>query len=525
MIAPWMLYSVVLGVMMAGAAWAIDRIAATWRLPSRWGWVVALVAMISVPALVAMRPAPPIRAALPIIRGGAVTGQRAATAVRSSALSPRFDLRRLDRPLLGLWIAASSVLLLGLLAASLAQHRRRQEWSHQTVDGVRVLIAPDAGPAVLGLIQLDIVLPQWALDGPDAERRLILAHEVQHREARDPNLLLFGALAVALAPWSPALWWVVRRLRLALEVDCDQRVLKRGGDAHAYGALLLNVGFRFARQSLAPGFFETSSLLERRIEAMTSPKPNHPVTRAALFAGVATLIVGVACRAPRPDPVAPSLASDQLFSPDAIVPGHESVAPSVDQMRNAIRRYYPEVLRGVPGDQPLVFVVDAEGRVAGTTRSAGTWNLEGAWTRLPGIDPAREGLLSMTEHPAGSLTDSVVKTVFIRLIPDSIPGSSRVLHTIEQHGSDSVSQRMNLQVVQALGARSDLRGLLAGDTAFVWLVFTPLGEVVRTGRAASEAENRDRTRVTPASGFMITTIQPRLVSPAAIRVAAVWEKR
>lgn len=54
-------------------------------------------------------------------------------------------------------------------------------------------------------------------------------------------------------PWNPALWWIVRRLRLAIETDCDRRVLHAGTDVHAYGVLLLNAAARYARAPLLAG--------------------------------------------------------------------------------------------------------------------------------------------------------------------------------------------------------------------------------------------------------------------------------
>ena len=47
-------------------------------------------------------------------------------------------------------------------------------------------------------------------------------------------------------PWNVPLWWQFRRLRYAIEVDCDASVLRSGGDARQYGETLLAVGQRQA---------------------------------------------------------------------------------------------------------------------------------------------------------------------------------------------------------------------------------------------------------------------------------------
>src|SRR6266487_6960503 len=71
-----------------------------------------------------------------------------------------------------------------------------------------------------------------------------------------------SAAALVLMPWNPALWWQVRRLRLAVEIDCDGRVLARGGTPPEYFELLLQVGRRRARFALAvPALGEPASFL------------------------------------------------------------------------------------------------------------------------------------------------------------------------------------------------------------------------------------------------------------------------
>ena len=40
-----------------------------------------------------------------------------------------------------------------------------------------------------------------------------------------PVFLMVTALTLILAPWNVALWWQLRRLRLAVEMDCDRRVV------------------------------------------------------------------------------------------------------------------------------------------------------------------------------------------------------------------------------------------------------------------------------------------------------------
>src|SRR6185437_16360485 len=100
-------------------------------------------------------------------------------------------------------------------------------------------VAPDTGPAVAGWLRPRIVLPAWALHASRGDLELIVLHESEHIRARDPRLLFYAAAMVVLLPWNVVLWWLVHLLRLAIELDCDARVLRHAPDVAAYGALLI----------------------------------------------------------------------------------------------------------------------------------------------------------------------------------------------------------------------------------------------------------------------------------------------
>src|SRR5207248_6363600 len=135
----------------------------------------------------------------------------------------------------------------------------------------------------------------------DAERRLMLAHEDEHVRARDPWLLAAAAALVLLAPWNLMLWWQLGRLRLAVGMDCDARVLAHDGDAPAYGELLLRVVQRRARLPLgAPALGEPVSFLGRRIRRMATALPRWRWGGAAAAGIVAAAAIVAACEAPRP---------------------------------------------------------------------------------------------------------------------------------------------------------------------------------------------------------------------------------
>ena len=105
----------------------------------------------------------------------------------------------------------------------------------------------------------------------EPERRLMIAHEREHLAAHDGRAVTMALCAIALMPWNVALWQLVRRLRLAVELDCDSRVLRATPDVKQYGVLLLEVARHTPTGSaMVAALVERPSALRRRIEAMTA---------------------------------------------------------------------------------------------------------------------------------------------------------------------------------------------------------------------------------------------------------------
>jgi TonB family protein len=406
MIALVMLAAVVCATTAGAAAWSMERAARLWRRPTRWAWAAALVAAAMAPVL-AVAPWRSTRA--PVVRtaaGAAGASVRLPTLVVTAGgaldlvrrrLGPdvRRALARADRPLGVAWALASALTLLTLGAAHLRLRRRARAWPRALVDGVPVRIAPDLGPAVVGVRRSEIVLAEWtlALDAP--LRALVLRHEAEHVRAGDARLLAGAALLIAAMPWNAPLWWLAHRLRLALEVDCDARVLRAHPDVRRYGLLLLTVAQRAAgmgagRAPLAPAALaEPITNLERRIEAMRSPIPTHRVPRTLVLGAAATLAVSgfaLACATPeaisgtgtRPGgpPRTGVLALDSVVvtpeggrapraTTDSTVYFEFQVERPVTQIANGLGPRYPDSLRTakVEGDVLVQFVVDTTGLI------------------------------------------------------------------------------------------------------------------------------------------------------------------
>lgn len=267
----WMLYAVALGGLLSVAAAAAETGLRALRRPSRWVWAAALLGSLLLPVAASLRPAPPAAAvAVPVTTF--VEVESLADARLPVAATPvREPLLRRAEPLLPVaWALASGVLLLTLAISSLRLAFHRRAWRMAVIQGEAVLVSEHTGPAVAGALRPSIVLPAWALELEEAELRIMLAHEREHIRARDPLLLSLAWIAAALLPWSPFVWLQLRRLRLAVELDCDARVLRGGHDLAAYGGLLLRVGERVAASRLpVAAMAEPRSFLARRIRAMT----------------------------------------------------------------------------------------------------------------------------------------------------------------------------------------------------------------------------------------------------------------
>jgi Zn-dependent protease with chaperone function len=333
MIPSWMLYSVTLALLLGLAAASLETVVRQRDWPVRWLWVSALFGSVVLPVLAIVRPhrepsisATPLPALpAPSVSGGPIWRDGLESARSFPATVSAFD----PGPwLVGAWALASAVVLVGLVIFQLVLWRRRREWVAGEVDGRRVWISCDTGPAVVGFIRSRIVLPEWLLELGRDERALVLAHEEEHIRARDPGLLLGALLALAVLPWNLPLWWQYRRLRQAVEVDCDRRVLHGGLDARTYSRLLVAIGARGAPRRLAVvTLSDSSSALERRIRAMLSPRPLRWWPRFVGSSALAGMLVLAACVVDRP-PDPPTTSTEQAFPTPRTVDGGTGAWPN-----------------------------------------------------------------------------------------------------------------------------------------------------------------------------------------------------
>jgi TonB family protein len=298
-----------------------------------------------------------------------------------------------------LWMVASVAVVILLARAQRTLLRERARWQQARVLGRDVFLSPNRGPAIAGVLRPWIILPRWVLALDERELGMVLLHEEEHVRAGDSALLALALVLVVLTAWNPFTWWQLGRLRLAVEVDCDRRVLGQIPDRRTYGQSLLTVAGRTARPSFGwAAFAEGSSSLQRRILAMTAT-----TSRWTGLGGVLLVILGVvvgvqACGVENPmgsETLAPEETPAQAEHdiPEAITKEPTftpfTAAPSIlnrQEVIEAMEGQYPPLLReaGIGGTVRVYFFIGTDGVVqdARVDKTSGHTALDDAAIRV-----------------------------------------------------------------------------------------------------------------------------------------------
>lgn len=386
----WMAYGLVISGLLTVAALLGERAARNAGRPVRSGWIAALAGSLLLPVLAWLWPnAAPGAVPDPayVVRLPAITIVPADSAAGSGSL------------LLYGWLVSSLVMMFLLALSVLRLRRLRRDWREAEVDGEQVLLSDDIGPAVVGLRRARIVMPDWALEIDRELRRMLLLHEREHMRAHDPLFLAGGLVALVIMPWNPFAWVQFYRLRLAIELDCDARVLRASGDARGYGNLLIEVGRqRSGGAALALAFGEPRSFLEERIRELPRVFGRRRLIRAGGLAAAAVfvLLLAVCARDPMSsvnpteraarmelEVTAADRSDAELMQAPTFTPF--TTRPELrnrEQVSQALERNYPPLLRdaGIGGEALVWFFIDRSGTVARASinRSAGYPALDSA---------------------------------------------------------------------------------------------------------------------------------------------------
>ncbi|WP_420442111.1 TonB family protein [Candidatus Palauibacter sp.] len=397
MVIAWIGYCLLISGLLALAAFASERALGHFRKPVRWAWFAAIAGSVTVPVVAffapGLLPGFGMSSAAPAVglSGPAIVAAVPELPATAAEAGGGFDAAAVGTVLAWGWLLliAAMVGYLGRIYGRLRLEMRT--WTPDRVAGSPVMISDERGPAVVGIRRSIVVMPKWIPELEDRLLRLVFLHEREHQRAGDHRLFAAAVTALVLMPWNLLVWWQVSRLRLAIEFDCDRRVLRRGESPRDYADALLTVGSRVSGPLLAAAAFaERKPAVERRLRRMTEPAASMRPLRTLGASGVVMLAVLFVLGCPGPETsvnapespaatVTPPSESSEWAPP--LVPGEEAMArgdrPSfiaydrppvlqnVGAVMRALQDAYPRDLMtaGIGGRVEVWLYLDASGVV------------------------------------------------------------------------------------------------------------------------------------------------------------------
>lgn len=301
-------YVVIVGVLLSIAALVAEYGAKQRGTSRRWIWITTIIASLLLPLII-----PNVTVHMPDLIKPATSDKSIALRDVTSVHVPLavLDLgltdataksHWLDAFFHRMWLAISFAMLAALVFSGGLLYWRKRRWKQGLLCGTPVLIAPDVGPAVVGLLRPRIVIPAWLLRESAERQQFVLAHEQSHLDAGDPQLLTLALCLLVAMPWNLPLWWQLHRLRRAIEVDCDARVLRGGRDMTEYCETLIQVGQNQSRYiGAVAAMSESGSFLEQRIKIMLLKPRKWARLSALAMMGVSVGVAAFAAQVTPPD--------------------------------------------------------------------------------------------------------------------------------------------------------------------------------------------------------------------------------
>ena len=392
MVIVWIGYCLLISGLLALAAFASERALGHFRKPVRWGWFAVVVGSVALPFAVFLAPGllPGLGASpwAPLVELSEAVVVASAPAAPAAGPAAWFGAGALDMLAGGVWLLLVAGMLFHLGRAYRRLRSEMRSWTPGRVLGSPVMIADDRGPAVVGIRRPVVVMPRWIPELEDRLLRLVFLHEREHQRAGDHRLFAVAVAALVLMPWNLFLWWQVSRLRLAIEFDCDRRVLERGESPRDYADALITVGGRVSAPLLAAAAFaERKPAVEQRLRRMTEPLARLRIPRTLGATGVAALAIILVLGTPRPEaPMdAPAPAADagrgrdieenplvrlaeraaQADRPTFVAYDTPPVLQNGSEIQQVLERAYPRALKeaGIGGRVEMWLYVDLSGAV------------------------------------------------------------------------------------------------------------------------------------------------------------------
>ena len=386
MVMAWIGYCLLISGLLALAAFACERALGHFGKPVRWAWCASIAGSATVPFVAFFAPGllPGFGASV----DGPVTGlgELSTAAAGSEGAGPGAVAGGLDAIAVGTVLGWGWVIMIVAMVGCLAwlYGRLRSEmrtWTPGTVAGSPVMTSDGRGPAVVGIRRSIVVMPKWISELEERLQRLVSLHEREHQRAGDHRTFAAAIMVLALMPWNLFMWWQVSRLRLAIEFDCDRRILERGESPRDYADALITVGSRVSGPLLAAAAFaERRPAVERRLRRMTEPPATMRLLRTLGASGVAMVAVVFVLGCPGPENAlkapeqpaatmtAPSEAGEDPArgdQPEFVVYDRPPVLRNLTEVREALTEAYPPHLKqaGVGGVVEIWLFVDESGDV------------------------------------------------------------------------------------------------------------------------------------------------------------------
>jgi len=143
-------------------------------------------------------------------------------------------------------------------------------------------------PVTFGWLDPAIILPRWFERMEESHQRAIACHELLHVARRDWLLNLLEELVLAFFWFHPAVWWVVRTIRLSREQVVDSDVVALSGARKAYLHALLEIA-GMPRATALPGpLFLVENQLARRVALLVKE------VRMSKLRLIASLVIALA---------------------------------------------------------------------------------------------------------------------------------------------------------------------------------------------------------------------------------------
>jgi beta-lactamase regulating signal transducer with metallopeptidase domain len=225
-----MLGSLALSYFVAFAMLGVEGLLAHDRRPRRFAWLLGLLSSVTLTVVMLVQSKSESRFTQELLL--TALDQRTSGVALQTLLArycPTLGLPAIDALLKEAWLFSCVVYTVVHLSLGLAQALRvrtaLRAWEPRELDGQLVYVSEGFGPATVGFCNPRIVVPRWLLHAPSETRMAALAHEREHVECMDVLFNVVGFVVRSVAPWNLALGWQVRRLHLAVELDCDSRVV------------------------------------------------------------------------------------------------------------------------------------------------------------------------------------------------------------------------------------------------------------------------------------------------------------